>query len=127
MTGCSMPSSRPVPAQPPELTTDQPWSLSSDHMPRWVANRWTTVRGCSDEQHLDGSGYRHIHYRLARRGTSRRANLPYPWGVFSFPDTTPPGRIAWRQGVPVRTRQAVTDVMGPFLTETAFLGRRHYP
>jgi len=50
---------------------------------------------CCREQQMDGCGYRHHHYRLARRA-SRRADLPYHGGSFSSPGHTSPGRIARR-------------------------------
>ena len=64
-----------------------------DHISRRVARWWMGLPRCSREQHMDGCGYRHHHYRLARRGFSRRADLPHPGGSFSFPGHTPPGRI----------------------------------
>src|SRR5665647_202878 len=100
----------PVRRLRPSLCPGARLTTMQDHSARRVAKWRTGVQGSSGEQHLDGSGYRHIHYRLARRGTSRRANLPYPWGVFSFPGHTPFGRIAWRDSVLEDTMHDISGV-----------------
>lgn len=60
------------------------------------SQRRISLRLYAREQFMDGCGHRHYHYRLARQGFSRRADLPYPGGSFSFLGHTSPGRIARR-------------------------------
>jgi hypothetical protein len=96
MTGCSTRSSRPA------------GRGEGDHIPRRVARWWTRVQGCSDEQHLDGSGHRHTYYRLARQEHLPSRKPPIPWEVFSFPGTPRPGEP---RGVTISRITGVTALL----------------